>query len=172
MQNGAADNRTRLLRAAETVTYRHGFSRTALADIAKEAKFPLGNVYYYFKTKDELGDALVKLRVQRFRKLLETFDKLGDPKDRLCAFVQTKIKNRETGAQRLSGGNDVLGTAQAWRVGGKEGNDTFCGSADVDGEAVCGARQRARGVGTGFALAFGNARSVRDRACVSRAETY
>jgi len=94
MQNGAADNRTRLLRAAETVTYRHGFSRTALADIAKEAKFPLGNVYYYFKTKDELGDALVKLRVQRFRKLLETFDKLGDPKDRLCAFVQTKIKNR------------------------------------------------------------------------------
>src|SRR5579859_1288095 len=77
MQNGAADNRTRLLRAAETVTYRHGFSRTALADIAKEAKFPLGNVYYYFKTKDELGDALVKLRVQRFRKLLETFDKLA-----------------------------------------------------------------------------------------------
>lgn len=95
MPKSKADNRTRLLQAAEKTTYRYGFGNTALADIAKEAKVPLGNVYYYFKTKDEIGDALVALRLSRFRKLLQELDKAGSPKERLCGFVQIKIKNRE-----------------------------------------------------------------------------
>ena len=66
-----ADSRTRLLRAAEKVSYRHGFGKTALADIATEARIPLGNIYYYFKTKDDIGDAIVELRLSRFRKLLQ-----------------------------------------------------------------------------------------------------
>ena len=90
-----ADSRTRLLQAAEKTTYRYGFGNTAIADIAKEARIPLGNVYYYFKTKDEIGDAIVGLRVSRFREQLREFDQAGSPKDRLCAFVQIKIKNRE-----------------------------------------------------------------------------
>jgi AcrR family transcriptional regulator len=39
-----ADNRMRLLQAAEKTTYLYGFGNTAIADIAKEAKIPLGNV--------------------------------------------------------------------------------------------------------------------------------
>lgn len=95
MTKTKADNRMRLLQAAEKTTYRYGFGNTAIADIAKEARIPPGNVYYYFKTKDEIGDAIVELRVSRFRKLLQEFDKAGSPKERLCAFVQIKIKNRE-----------------------------------------------------------------------------
>ena len=95
MTKTKADNRTRLLQAAEKTTYRYGFGNTAIADIAKKARIPLGNVYYYFKTKDEIGDAIVELRVSRFRKLLQEFDKESSPKDRLCAFVKIKIKNRE-----------------------------------------------------------------------------
>ena len=95
MAKTKADNRTRLLQAAERITYRYGFGNTAIADIAKEAQIPLGNVYYYFKTKDEIGDAIVEQRVSRFRKLLQEFDKAGSPKERLWAFVQIKIKNRE-----------------------------------------------------------------------------
>src|SRR5438046_6776827 len=90
MAKKKADNRARLLQAAEKTTYRYGFGNTAIADIAKEAQIPLGNVYYYFKTKDEIGDAIVKLRVSRFRKLLQEFEKAGSPKERLCAFVQVK----------------------------------------------------------------------------------
>jgi AcrR family transcriptional regulator len=95
MPKWKADNRTRLLQAAEKVTYQHGFGRAALADIAKEARVPLGNVYYYFKTKDEIGDAIVELRVSRFKKLLQELDKADSPKERLCGFVEIKIKNRE-----------------------------------------------------------------------------
>jgi len=90
------DSRARLLQAAEKLTYRYGFSTTAIADIAQEARIPLGNVYYYFKTKDAIGDAVIELRVSRFKKLLQELDKADSPKERLCGFVDIKIKNRET----------------------------------------------------------------------------
>src|SRR5262252_3000726 len=95
MPKTKADSRTRLLQAAEKTSYLYGFGGTSIADIAKEARVPLGNVYYYFKTKDEMGGAIVELRVSRFRKLLAELDQAGSPKDRLCAFVNIKIKNRE-----------------------------------------------------------------------------
>lgn len=94
------------MQAAEKVTYRYGFATAALADIAKEARIPLGNVYYHFKTKDAIGEAIVEQRVSRFRKLLEEFDKAGGPKERLCAFVQIKIKNRDS----LARGGCPVGT--------------------------------------------------------------
>ena len=94
MRKGIADSRTRLLEAAEKTTYRYGFGNAALADIAKEAGIPLGNVYYYFKTKNEMAAAIVDRRVSRFRKLLERFDQAESPRARLCAFVDVKIKNR------------------------------------------------------------------------------
>ena len=95
MPKSKADNRARLLEAAEKATYRYGFDSAAIADIAKEARIPLGNVYYYFKTKDEIGDAIVELRASRFRKLLQELDEADSPTERLCGFVQIKIKNRE-----------------------------------------------------------------------------
>jgi TetR/AcrR family transcriptional regulator, transcriptional repressor for nem operon len=95
MPKTTVDNRARLLQAAEKVSYRHGFGNTALADIARASRVPLGNIYYYFKTKDQIGEAIVELRVSRFRKLLQDLDKANSPKERLCAFVQIKIKNRE-----------------------------------------------------------------------------
>jgi TetR/AcrR family transcriptional regulator, transcriptional repressor for nem operon len=94
-----ADSRERLLQAAEKVAYRYGFASAAIADIAKKARVPLGNVYYYFKTKDEFGKAIIGLRLSRFKRLLQEFDKADSPKERLCNFVQIKIKNREEPAR-------------------------------------------------------------------------
>ena len=95
MPKTKADSRTRLLQAAEKTTYVYGFGSTSIADIAKLARVPLGNVYYYFKSKDEIGGAIVELRVSRFKKLLRDLDKADSPKERLCRFVDIKIKNRE-----------------------------------------------------------------------------
>ena len=95
MPKRIADHRSRLLQAAEKATYHHGFGNTSIADIALEARIPVGNVYYYFKTKDQINAAIIDLRVSRFRKLLQEFDQAGSPKERLCSFVQVKIKNSE-----------------------------------------------------------------------------
>jgi TetR/AcrR family transcriptional repressor of nem operon len=95
MPKTKADSRARLLQAAEKTTYLYGFGNASIGDIAKKARVPLGNVYYYFKTKDEIGAAIVELRVSRFKKLLTELGKAASPKERLCAFVDIKIKNRE-----------------------------------------------------------------------------
>jgi len=90
-----ADNRERLVDAAMTKAYRHGFGRTALADIAREARIPLGNIYYYFKTKDEIGEAIVERRLSRLQGLLRGLEAVADPAERLLGFVQIKIEERK-----------------------------------------------------------------------------
>ena len=52
------DKRDRLVEAADKLIYEKTFHTTTLADIAKEADVPLGNVYYYFKTKDAIMEYL------------------------------------------------------------------------------------------------------------------
>jgi len=78
-----------------TLAHQHGFRETSLADIAEAAHVPLGNVYYYFKTKDELGKAVVERRLAEFRAFREEIDRLRSPKERLFAFVERIHRNRE-----------------------------------------------------------------------------
>ena len=58
------DKKHKLVLAAKTLVYKKGFSETTLADIAHQADVPLGNVYYYFKTKEAIGLAVIE---QRFK---------------------------------------------------------------------------------------------------------
>ncbi|HYA98498.1 MAG TPA: TetR/AcrR family transcriptional regulator [Methylomirabilota bacterium] len=95
MLQAQKENRGRLVDAALRITCRYGFGEASIADIAEEARIPVGNVYYYFKTKDEIGGAVVERRVWRLKKLLRELDKEDSPKNRLCGFVQIKVRNRE-----------------------------------------------------------------------------
>lgn len=58
------DKKHKLVLAAKILVYKKGFSETTLADIAHQADVPLGNVYYYFKTKEAIGLAVIE---QRFK---------------------------------------------------------------------------------------------------------
>jgi AcrR family transcriptional regulator len=93
------DKRSQLVRAAVGLAYKNGFEATSLADIAREAKVPLGNVYYYFKTKDEIGEAIVELRLAQMSAHRQRWDEAGSPKDRLCACVQGVFENKDDLAQ-------------------------------------------------------------------------
>jgi TetR/AcrR family transcriptional regulator, transcriptional repressor for nem operon len=93
------DKRSRLVSAAVGLAYRNGFGATSLADIAREAEVPLGNVYYYFKTKDEIGEAIVELRLAQLSALRQRWEEGGSPKDRLCACVQGVFENKDRLAQ-------------------------------------------------------------------------
>lgn len=96
MPKPSPDKRTRLLRAAAELTHRQGFRGTTLAKLAREARVPLGNVYYYFKTKDEIAAAIVEERATAFRALRQTWEALDSPKDRLLRFVAMIFGSRET----------------------------------------------------------------------------
>src|ERR1700686_227591 len=95
MAKTQADKRARLIETAMKLAYQHGFRDTSLADIAEAAHVPLGNVYYYFKTKEELGEAVVERRLAQFREFREEMDRLSSPKERLFAFVESIHRNRE-----------------------------------------------------------------------------
>jgi TetR/AcrR family transcriptional regulator, transcriptional repressor for nem operon len=51
--------RERLVGGARELLHQQGVERTTLAQIAHTADVPPGNVYYYFKTKDELVEAAI-----------------------------------------------------------------------------------------------------------------
>lgn len=90
-----SEKRSRLVRAADRLVHENGFEQTTLADIAKASKVPLGNVYYYFKTKDAIGEAVVAERARQYRAAREMWDELPDPKQRLLAFTQMTIDSRD-----------------------------------------------------------------------------
>jgi TetR/AcrR family transcriptional repressor of nem operon len=56
---------------------------------------PVGNVYYYFKTKEELAEAVVERRLEEFRAPRAEWDRWSSPKERLLAFVGSIQANRE-----------------------------------------------------------------------------
>ncbi len=89
MRTAQPDKRTRLIETATKLAYGRGFRETSLADIAEAARVPVGNVYYYFKTKEELAEAVVERRLEEFRASREEMDRLSSPKERLFAFVDS-----------------------------------------------------------------------------------
>ncbi|HXM28844.1 MAG TPA: TetR/AcrR family transcriptional regulator, partial [Chthoniobacterales bacterium] len=95
MPKTTRDKRSRLIQTAAKLAYRHGFRTTSLADIAQAAEVPLGNVYYYFKTKDEIGEAIVELRLAELSAQRQRWNEAGSPKDRLCACVQGVFENKD-----------------------------------------------------------------------------
>jgi TetR/AcrR family transcriptional repressor of nem operon len=92
-QRNRGDKREKLVEAAVSLAYRQGYRRTTLADIAEESSVPLGNVYYYFRTKDDIGEAILACRAGQFAALRERLDALPTPLDRLSAFVDVTIDN-------------------------------------------------------------------------------
>jgi AcrR family transcriptional regulator len=100
MQKTQADKRTRLIEMAMKLAYTKGFRETSLADIAEAAEVPIGNVYYYFKTKEELGEAVVERRLAEFEAFRDEMDRLSSPKERLFAFVDGIERRKDQLARR------------------------------------------------------------------------
>ena len=92
--------RERLVAAAAQLLHEQGIERTTLADIAKTADVPAGNVYYYFKTKDEVIAAVIEARIQQVKMTLAAIDaQHRSPKSRLKAFVREFTAQAEIVAQ-------------------------------------------------------------------------
>ncbi|HZU96577.1 MAG TPA: TetR/AcrR family transcriptional regulator [Planctomycetota bacterium] len=94
------DTRQRLVDAAAELAHQQGFHRTTLADVAQRSGVPLGNVYYYFKTKEALGEALIERLSTMFTMAREVWESHADPRARLGAFIQSTVENSKVVAER------------------------------------------------------------------------
>src|ERR1700758_270382 len=92
-----ASRRERLIAAASDLLYSRGIARTTLAEIAEAADVPLGNMYYYFKTKDDIVAAVVEARSDEIRSATAALQRRhGSPKARLKALVAMLSESRTT----------------------------------------------------------------------------
>lgn len=92
---GAAATRTRIVETADRLFYEAGLEATSFADIAAAVGLSRGNFYYHFKTKDQILDAVIELRLTRTRAMIEDWEDAGaSPSDRIRSFIALLIANR------------------------------------------------------------------------------
>ena len=81
--------RERLVSAARDLFHERGVQRTTLAEIADAADVPSGNVYYYFRTRDELVRAVIESQAQSIRGLLSSLATRSTPQARLKGLARS-----------------------------------------------------------------------------------
>lgn len=100
MTTGPASNkRTSIVDTAAKLVHEQGFGHTSLADIARESGVPLGNLYYYFKTKDAIGEALVEKMSSAAGLARARWEAELEPRERIVAFIQAASDSRESVAR-------------------------------------------------------------------------
>jgi TetR/AcrR family transcriptional repressor of nem operon len=87
--------RERLIASARDLVHRHGVERPTLAEIAEAADVPPGNVYYYFKTKDQLIEAVIESRETDVRELLTSLNRRRSPAARLKGLAHNWLEVKE-----------------------------------------------------------------------------
>ncbi len=93
--------RQQIVSAANRLFYEQGYNHTSFSEIAEAAAVPRGNFYYYFKSKDDILNAVVDARLQRLRSTLEQWDhQYPEPKRRLKRYVEI-LSNEELNVVRF-----------------------------------------------------------------------
>jgi TetR/AcrR family transcriptional repressor of nem operon len=94
-RTAAGGKRERLIAAARQMLYEHGAEKTTLAEIAAAAGVPLGNVYYYFKTKDALVSAVLDALGETYDVMSARLDQQATPAARLKALIGAWVGHRD-----------------------------------------------------------------------------
>jgi TetR/AcrR family transcriptional regulator, transcriptional repressor for nem operon len=92
---GKPGKRERLVEGARALIHEQGVHPTTLAEVAKRADVPAGNVYYYFKTKDDLVAAVLDSYTEEATTLIESCERHRTPQSRLKALVRNWDNQRE-----------------------------------------------------------------------------
>jgi TetR/AcrR family transcriptional repressor of nem operon len=91
-----SDKRERLIESACKLFHEAGFKDTSIAEIAEDSGVPLGNIYYYFKTKEDLAAAVIEQRAETIKGEVTKWEENPDPKARLTSLLnmQESMKDK------------------------------------------------------------------------------
>lgn len=86
-QKRGSEKRRRLTEAGAALFHRRGFAGASLADVAEAAEVPVGGLYYYYRSKSDLADAVMQGHLDQFATQLEQIEQSSpDPRERLRLF--------------------------------------------------------------------------------------
>lgn len=87
MGSKGAKNRQLIVEAADQLFYTRGYHQTSFRDISDATDIPRGNFYYYFKTKDDILNAVMESRVQAYGEIMQACEqKSSEPRQRILCF--------------------------------------------------------------------------------------
>ena len=114
MGRSASDKRDRLVAAAVQQFHHRGYARTSIADVAQAAGMPAGNVFYYFKAKEDLARAVVDEWCRMLAVYLAALDPLPSAAKRIEAFID---QGQAISAMYVALGCPLAGLARDLRQG-------------------------------------------------------
>ncbi len=94
------ETRQHIVQVGTSLITLHGYNATGIDAVLKEAGVPKGSFYYYFKSKEEFGLAIIDHFAERFEQRLDTFlrDNEVTPLNRIRNFLesgQTRVIQNE-----------------------------------------------------------------------------
>ncbi len=85
-------NRESILKIAQEIFSKYGYRKTTLDDIANAVRKGKSSLYYYFKSKEDLFQAVIMKEVEVLAKELDkVINRNTDPVDKLRDYLLTKI---------------------------------------------------------------------------------
>ena len=78
----------RILNCAMSILKKSGDQGLSMRKVAEAADMRLSNVQYYFKTKEQIVQAIIEERTQRFQVLAKEWGKEPNPRKRLLLFLE------------------------------------------------------------------------------------
>lgn len=91
------DKRIRLILAADELFYKKGVATTTLANIAELSEVPLGNVYYYFKSKEDILLAAIEYRKKVIEDNLALLNSFPEGIARLKGWLDQILNQAQAG---------------------------------------------------------------------------
>lgn len=85
-------NKELILRAASEEFADKGFAASKTSDIAAKAGVPKPNVYYYFKSKENLYREVLESIIEPIMRASTPFNAEGDPNQVLSAYIRSKVR--------------------------------------------------------------------------------
>ena len=87
---GRITAKEKLLHSAEALMLADGYSRTSVESVCEEAGVTKGSLYYYFKTKEDLGVAVLDRWISRNAEILQNgpHQEVDDPVQAALVYVQ------------------------------------------------------------------------------------
>ncbi|HCY40872.1 MAG TPA: TetR family transcriptional regulator [Prolixibacteraceae bacterium] len=93
LQNTGRDEvREQIVQTARLVFARYGYKKTALEDIAREAKKGKSTIYYYFKSKDDIFKAVIDAEAEiRVNTIDAEISGIADPVQKLKIYIYIRM---------------------------------------------------------------------------------
>jgi len=90
---GNFEVREQVVLAARLVFARFGYKKTALDDIAREARKGKSTIYYYFKSKDEIFKAVIDAEAEIRKQAIQgQISQLSDSKQKLKTYIYVRMQ--------------------------------------------------------------------------------